>query len=236
MATQRPVSSERVGIRWSLPALMLVQVALGLTAPESTAVAAQLDAPSAMPALRPAAPGEPVGVAQMLTLYLQACDAQTGICMPFRDRDYPNMVSWLDRVVNLGAAKGYPLLLASRVCSQVPDSVKRRAMLDFAYRKFLEDPVSRWRCSAHAASVARHRLNDPQLALRCTRAIADYADAASVRSWQNRCTLSCWQILTNTKPPKFWPAGYWAVQRLPIQTKSLLMERLKGVGLSKFRQ
>lgn len=183
MATQRPVSSVPGWILWLLPIALAVQIAFRLTAPETVAVAAQLEAPPAMPALRLAALGEPVGLAQMLMLRLQAFDTQPGISLPFRDLDYDNMVLWLDRLLQLDATSGYPLLLASQVYSQVPDDGKQRMMLDFVHRKFLEDPVPRWRWLAHAAVVARHRLNDQQLALAYARAIAEQADEPSVPSW-----------------------------------------------------
>ncbi len=183
MARQRRLTSVPLWIRWFLPIALVVQIAFRLTDPESTAVAARLAAPPAISTLRLAALGEPVGLAQMLTLYLQAFDTQPGISIPFRDLDYPTMVSWLERVLDLDPASAYPLLLASQVYSQVSDNAKQRAMLNFVYRKFLEDPVPRWRWLAHAAVVARHRLNDPQLALRYARAIAEHADAPSVPSW-----------------------------------------------------
>jgi len=183
MTTQRPISSVPRWIRWILPVLLAIQVAFRLMGPGPTAVAAQLEAPPAMPVLRLAAVGEPVGLAQMLTLRLQAFDTQPGISMPFRDLDYRNLVLWLDRVLELDPASEYPLLLASQVYSQVPDDARQRAMLDFVYRKFLEDPLRRWRWMAHGALIARHRLNDQQLALRYARAIADKADAPSVPSW-----------------------------------------------------
>ena len=68
MATQRPVFSVPGWILWLLPVALAVQIAFRLTGPETVAIAAQLEAPPAMPALRLAAFGEPVGLAQMLTL------------------------------------------------------------------------------------------------------------------------------------------------------------------------
>jgi hypothetical protein len=154
-----------------------------LTGPEPTAVAAQLEAPPATSVLRLTALGEPVGLAHMLTLRLQTFDTQPGISVPFRDLDYAHLTLWLERILDLDTASGYPLLLASQVYSQVPDGARQRAMLDFVYRKFLEDPLHRWRWLAHGALIARHRLNDHDLALRYARAIADEADAPTVPSW-----------------------------------------------------
>jgi hypothetical protein len=157
-----------------LPAILVVQVALCLTGPAPNAITAQLQAPPAMSVLRLAALGEPVGLAQMLTLRPQTFDTQPGIRIPFRDLDYDHLISWLDRILELDAASGYPPLLASHAYSQVLDGINR---------KFLEDPVRRWRWLDHAALIARHRLNDQQLALQYARAIADEADAPSVPCW-----------------------------------------------------
>jgi len=55
-------------------------------------------------------------------------------------------------------------------------------MLNFVFRKCLEDPAHRWRWMAHAALIARHRLNDQQLALKYARAIADETDDPSLPS------------------------------------------------------
>jgi len=43
---------------------------------------------------------------------------------------------------------------------------------------------------AHAALIARHRLNDQQLALKYARAIADGTDGPSVPSWTKQMYIS----------------------------------------------
>ena len=63
-------------------------------------------------------------------------------------------------------------------------------MLNFVYRKCLEDPAHRWRWMAHAALIARHRLNDQQLALKYARAIADGTVGPSVPSWTKQMYIS----------------------------------------------
>jgi hypothetical protein len=230
MATQRPVSSVPQWIRWLLPVVLVVQVAFRLTDPGSTAVAAQLEAPPAMSALRLAALGEPIGLAQMLTLRLQAFDTQPGISVPFRDLDYDNMVLWLDRVLQLDAASGYPLLLASQVYSQVPDSAKQRAMLDFVHRQFLEDPERRWRWLAHAALVARHRLNDRQLALTYARAIAEEADEPSVPSWARQMHIFLLADLGEHEAAKILLGGLLASGTVTdAHEQRFLLERLKAL-------
>lgn len=230
MATQRPASSVPRWIKWLLAIVLIVQVAFRLADPGSIAIATQLEAPPAISALRLAALGEPVGLAQMLTLHLQAFDTQAGISVPFRKLDYHNMVLWLDRLLELDAASGYPLLLASQVYSQVPDSVKQRAMLDFVHRKFLEDPVRRWRWLAHAAVVARHRLNDPQLALSYARAIAEQANEPSVPSWAKQMHIFLLADLGEHEAAKILLGGLLASGAVTDpHEQRFLLDRLKAL-------
>lgn len=183
-----------------------------------------------MSALRLAALGEPVGLAQILTLRLQAFDTQPGISIPFRDLDYHNLALWLDRILELDAVSGYPLLLASQVYSQVPDGIKQRAMLDFVHRKFLEDPVRRWRWLAHAAIVARHRLNDQQLALTYARAIADKANAPSVPSWAKQMHIFLLADLGEYEAAKILLGGLLASGTVTdLHEQRFLLDRLKEI-------
>jgi len=43
--------------------------------------------------------GEPIALAQWLTLYLQAFDNQPGVSIPFQDLDYPRVIRWLDTIL-----------------------------------------------------------------------------------------------------------------------------------------
>ncbi|NIO41879.1 MAG: hypothetical protein GTO41_17935, partial [Burkholderiales bacterium] len=151
MAQQRSVKHIPRGIRWLLCVMLLAQIAFRLSEPDPTAVAAQLGPPPLTNSLHLVALGEPIGLAVALTLHLQAFDTQPGIMIPFRELDYANLVGWLERIAMLDPVSTYPLLLASQVYSQVPDTLKQRTILDFVLRKFREDPVHRWRWLAHAA-------------------------------------------------------------------------------------
>ena len=62
--------------------------------------------------------GEPIGTAQLLSLYLQAFDTQPGISFPFRDLDYAGVQNWLDRISNSTP-------MASIRCSWRPRSIHR---------------------------------------------------------------------------------------------------------------
>jgi hypothetical protein len=60
----------------------------------------------------------------------------------------------------------------------VPDEDKQRLMLEFVHREFLKDPDRRWRWLAHAAIVAKHRLEDMPLAVRYADDITRHAGRA----------------------------------------------------------
>ena len=137
-----------------------------------------LDAPPAVSTLRIASLGEPVALAQLTTLYLQAFDNQPGISIPFRELDYRRVIEWLTAILGLDPLGQYPLIMASQLYAQVPDQARTRLMFNFVYEQFLIDPNRRWRWLAHAALAARHRLNDQALALHYAREIARLAPEA----------------------------------------------------------
>jgi hypothetical protein len=172
-----------------LAAALATQLAWKAAEPHPTATA--LDLPEAPPsaALRLAALGEPIATANLLSLYLQAFDTQPGTSIPFKDLDYAKVEKWLTRILELDPPGQYPLLMASQVYSQVPDESKQREMLDLAYREFLHDPNRRWRWLGHAAIMAKHRLNDLDLALRYARAINQYATSSDVPDWAKQMHL-----------------------------------------------
>jgi predicted Zn-dependent protease len=59
--------------------------------------------------------------------------------------------------------------------------------------QFLIDPKRRWPWLAHAAIVAKHRLNDPKLALRYATALSQYATDPSVPSWVKQMRLPIYE-------------------------------------------
>lgn len=162
----------------SLIATLILQIAWQSAQPRPVASAAALRAPPPVAVLRIASIGEPVVLAQLTTLYLQAFDNQPGISIPFRDLDYRRVTQWLTTILQLDPVGQYPLLMAAQVYSQVPDPARERLMLEFVHAQFLQDPNRRWRWLAHSAIMAHHRLRDTALALRYADDIARLAQAA----------------------------------------------------------
>ena len=157
---------------------LILQIVWQGVQPRPVASAAALTAPPPLAVLRVASIGEPVVLAQLTTLYLQAFDNQPGISIPFRDLDYQRVTQWLATILALDPVGQYPLLMAAQVYSQVPDPARERLMLEFVHEQFLHDPNRRWRWVAHSAIMAHHRLHDTALALRYADDIARLAPAA----------------------------------------------------------
>ena len=150
---------------------ILVQVSWNHTRLPYVATAKALpDAPDTR-LLRLFAMGETGALAKVLMLGLQSFDNQPGISIPFAGLDYARVISWLDALLDLDNRSQYPLLSASRVYTETPDNGRKRQMLEFVHRRFLEDPDRRWPWMAHAVYVARHRVGDRQLALKYAKAL-----------------------------------------------------------------
>ena len=156
-------------------AALCLQVAWQALQPGPSARAEALGEPPAPDVMRPLALGEPIALAQLLTLYLQAFDNQPGVSIPFRDLDYARVTAWLDAILDLDPVGQYPLLMAAQIYSQLPDPARQRQMCEFVRRQFERDPDRRWRWLAHCAIMAKHRLGDTRLALA-------YADAITLRA------------------------------------------------------
>jgi hypothetical protein len=178
-------SEERAVNQVPRPVLVLLAAALALQIgwhalqPKPVARAEALGMPAPQPGLKAVSLGEPIALAQWLTLYLQAFDNQPGISIPFKDLDYPRVIRWIDAMLGLDPVAEYPLMMASELYGEVPVEAKQRLMFDFVHRKFLEDPGRRWRWLAHCAILAKHRLHDMPLALQYAQDITQYARGAS---------------------------------------------------------
>ena len=133
--------------------------------------------------------GDPVAIAKMTMLWLQAFDNQPGISIPFRELDYHKVTGWLENILTLDSKGQYPLLAASRVYTQVPDEARQRLMLEFVHEKFFEDPDRRWPSLTHAVYVAKHVLNDLPLALRYAEALAENVTIEKAPFWVTQMNI-----------------------------------------------
>jgi hypothetical protein len=168
--------------RWVLALLgaaLCVQVGWQAAQPKPVARADALEYPPAIPALRVAALGEPIALAQWLTLELQSYDNQPGISVPFLELDYRRVGAWLTAILAMDPIGQYPLMMAAQLYGQVPDAAKQREICELVRKEFSADPNRRWRWLAHCAVMAKHRLHDLPLALSYAEAITREARSAS---------------------------------------------------------
>lgn len=214
--------------------MLMLALALGL----QFAWHARQPAPSASAAALPEAPAprlvrmasldEPVAAAQLLLLYLQAYDNQPGISIPFLELDYPRVIGWLDTALVLDPRSSYALVMAAQIYGQVPDAARQRAMCAFVERAFFAAPDRRWRWLAHCAIMAKHRLQDPALALRYATAITEQAGAAS--SWARQMRIFILEDMGEIDSAKVLLGGLLAQGEITDPAElHLLAERLKAL-------
>jgi hypothetical protein len=171
------------------------QIAFAVIQPRPQARAEELPVPPPRTALRAMSLGDPIPLAQFSTLWLQAFDNQPGVSIPFLNLDYGKVEAWLQSILQLDPRGQYPLMMASQLYAQVPDERKQRQMLALVYREFLTDPNRRWPWMAHAAIMAKHRLNDLPLALKYAQALAAHATSADVPHWARQMEIFLYEDL-----------------------------------------
>ena len=183
MRDERPLSYVSAPVLALLAAGLALQIGLHAAQPAPLARAPDLLPPPGISLLRLASLGEPIALAKILMLQLQAFDYRAGSRIPFKDLDYARVEAWLARILELDPGGQYPLLAASRLYAEVPDEPKQRSMLEFIYQQYLLDPNRRWPWLAHATFLAKHRLKDMPLALKFAAALQKYNTAKDVPAW-----------------------------------------------------
>lgn len=227
---KRPSRERPLGVvpRWVLALLaaaFVTQVTLAGMRPRPVARAEALAPVLPVPWLRVAAAGEPIAFAYGMALYLQAFDNQPGISIPFRELDYPRVIGWLGAMLDLDPRNQYPLLLATQVYAGVSDPARHRLMADFVHEQFLRDPDQRWRWLAYTAILVKHRLKDPELALRYARDIARLARSAP--SWARQMHIFILEDIGEIESAKILLGGLLASGQVKDERELLfLTERL----------
>ena len=188
-ARERPISTVPAAVRALLALSLCCQLYWSYLSPAAVATAQTLpDAPDPE-LLQLSAFGEPETQARLLMLWLQSFDDQTGLNIPFAELDYARVIDWLDALLDLDTRFQYPLLAASRVYTETPDDTKKRQMLAFVHRRFLEDPEHRWPWMAHGVYVAKHRIKDLQLALKYANALRLNLSSDTAPPWVTQMEL-----------------------------------------------
>jgi hypothetical protein len=214
--------------RWVLALLgvaLAVQLALGVGLPQPRAAAADLPRPPGLAALRLASFGDPIPLAKLLMLYLQAFDYQAGSRVPYRNLDYERLEAWLERILALDPDGQYPLMSASRLYAQVPDPAKQRRMLDFVYRRYLEDPNRRWPWLAHATILAKHELKDLPLARRYAVALQQHTTTPDAPVWVRQMEPFIVEDMNELEAAKILIGGLIASGQVKDERDLRLLER-----------
>lgn len=179
----RPVQDVPVGIVLFLVIALAVQLLWHSQQQIEIGRAQDLPAPMSIDAYKMFSLNESIATSKMLNLWLQAFDNQPGISLSFHQLDYPRLTQWLDTIMALDSQGHYPMLVAARVYGSINEPIRQRIMMDYIYKKFNEAPNQHWRWLAHAATVAKHNLNDMPLALKYARALSEKATAEHVPYW-----------------------------------------------------
>jgi hypothetical protein len=228
---ERSVSFVPKSVVLLLLAALALQIGWHRTTPAPQAKAENLEAPATLTTLRIASLSEPVALGKLLMLYVQAFDNQPGVRLPFQSLDYNNLQQWLGRILELDPKAQYPLLAATHLYAEVPDDAKKRVMLDFVYRSFLEDPNHRWRAMTHAAFIARHRLKDLPLTLKYARAIRLYATDKNIPSWARQMEIFLLEDMNELDSARILLGGLLASGEISDpQELRFLDERLKQMN------
>ncbi|MEO5340091.1 MAG: hypothetical protein H7837_06160 [Magnetococcus sp. MYC-9] len=163
-----------------------------------------LPAPLPVWVWRLASVGEPVAMAKLLTLWLQAHDHQAGGSIPYRRLDLDRLEGWLDTILTLDPRGQYPLQLVARHHAEVDDTARQRRMLAYIRLRFAEDPDRRWPWLAHAVLLARHRLQDLPLALAYAREIRQRTDPGQVPGWARQLEWTVLEAMGEREGARRW--------------------------------
>ena len=229
-AQERPVKSVPRAVLWALAMLFAVQVGLRWFDAPQAPPASDLPKPPSRAALRLVSLGDPIPIAKLLMLYLQAFDFRAGNRIPYQALDYSRVKAWLGSVVELDPDGQYPLMAASRLYAEVPQQNKQREMLDFVYEQFFKDPNRRWPWLAHGAAIAKHRLNDLPLARKYAAAIQEHATGENVPLWARQMEAFIAEDMNELETARIMIGGFIAkgLVKQPGELR-FLEQRLKDI-------
>lgn len=142
-----------------------------------------LSSPLSASSYRVIAMGSQQLLGYLLAIRLQLHDNQVGRHFSYRLIDYGILIEWLDRITEVSQGTEYPMLLASRVYSSTSDHERLRQMIGFIERRFEDDPQLHWRRLAEASLLAKHKLDDLDLALRLADRLALQPASVKMPQW-----------------------------------------------------
>jgi hypothetical protein len=226
--SQRALQAVPGWIRVALLAGLAAQLGVQALRPPTAAAAEDLPPAPRAQALRAASLGEPAALSRLAMLYLQAYDLGAGNALPYQRLDYARLVQWLRAIVDTDPRSEYALFVAARVYADVADPAKCRAMLAFIHEAFLQDPNRRWPWLAHAALLAKHRLQDLPLARRYAADIERLATDPGIPLWARQMEIFILEDLNELEAAKIMLGGLLATGRISDpQERRFLQGRLE---------
>jgi len=226
--SQRTLQAVPGWIRGALLAGLAAQLGVQALRPPPAAAAEDLPPAPRAQALRAASLGEPAALSRLAVLYLQAYDLGAGNALPYQRLDYARLVQWLRAIVDTDPRSEYALFVAARVYADVADPAKCRAMLAFIHEAFLQDPNRRWPWLAHAALLAKHRLQDLPLARRYAADIERLATDPGIPLWARQMEIFILEDLNELEAAKIMLGGLLATGRISDpQERRFLQGRLE---------
>ena len=119
----------------------------------------------------------------LLAMRLQLHDNQAGRHISYRHIDYRFLVDWLKQIQELNPESEYPMMLASRVYSQTQDKERLSVLLHYINDTYLSNPQLHWRRQAESTVIAKHQLDDIELALSMAEKLSSQPDTVVMPRW-----------------------------------------------------
>jgi hypothetical protein len=227
---ERPLSAVPGGILGLLAAAFSAQLAWQLAWHAAAPAATDLPPAPSVQALRLASVGEPAALARLTMVWLQAFDSRGDNEIAYRHLDYGRLVGWLHAILATDPRSGYPLFAAARVYAENSEPSKMRRIFDFIFDEFAADPNRRWPALAHAALLAKHRLQDLPRARRYAAAIQQLATDDSVPSWARQMEVFILEDMNELEAAKVMLGGLLAAGLIrDPEERRFLQDRLEDL-------
>jgi len=213
-----------------LAATLSAQLAWQLARHAAAPAAADLPPAPSVQALRLASLGEQAALARLAMVWLQAFDSSGDNAVPYQHLDYGRLVGWLHAILGTDPRSEYPLFAAARIYAENPEPSKMRRIFDFIFEEFAADPNRRWPALAHAALLAKHRLQDLPLALRYASAIQRLATDDSVPLWARQMEVFILEDMNELEAARVMLGGLLATGRIrDPEERRFLQGRLEEI-------
>ena len=227
---ERPLSAVPGWIVWLLAAAVAGQIAWQAARRAGAPSASDLPPAPSSQALRLTSLGETAALARLAMVWLQAFDSGGDNATPYQRLDYGRLVAWLSAILATDPRSGYPLFAAARVYAENADARKARLVFDFIEAEFSRDPNRRWPALAHAALLAKHRLNDLPLARRYAAAIQRQTTDPTVPDWARPMEIFILEDMNELDAARIMLGGLLATGRIrDADERRFLQERLKEI-------